>query len=324
MDSLVSSLGRGAADPLNAAAAAAPAPTRRRTARPARRTVLAFGLLAGFAAASVAIGISANAARLDHQHVINLAGKQRMLTQKMTKEAVLVALGVDPAGNLRNLKSSRSLFDLTLTGLRHGDASLSLPQTSRPEILELLTRVDELWAEMDRSLQPVASSGKLSQAQVAALSELNLPLLKAMNEAVLAYEKAAYEGIAFSANAAAINLSGRQRMLTQKMTKEFLLVAYGHQAEQNRQALAATIELFDKTLKGLISGDPANRLAPAPSAEIRDQLAVVQRIWNEFSAFLRPVANDKAPTRDTIDLVAEINLTLLHEMNRAVEMYEAL
>ena len=54
---------------------------------------------------------SANA---NYNRVINLAGKQRMLTQKMTKEFLLFALEVDQAKNLRSLRATRNLFDRTL------------------------------------------------------------------------------------------------------------------------------------------------------------------------------------------------------------------
>lgn len=65
--------------------------------------------------------------------------------------------------------------------------------------------------------------------------------------------------------------------------------------------------------------------ARAPTArEIDVQLAVVQGIWGRLSALLRPVANGKALEADTIVQVAEANLRLLFEMNKAVEMYEAL
>ncbi len=41
-------------------------------------------------------------------------------------------------------------------------------------------------------------------------------------------------------------------MLTQKMSKEILLIAKGVNTEQNKENLENTARLFDKTLKGLI------------------------------------------------------------------------
>ena len=62
--------------------------------------------------------------------------------------------------------------------------------------------------------------------------------------------------------AVVINLSGRQRMLTQKMSKEMLLVASGVEAEKNRGALKKSAALFDTTLKGLIKGSKELGIPP--------------------------------------------------------------
>ncbi len=56
--------------------------------------------------------------------VINLAGKQRMLTQKMSKEVFLLSAGSNTRGAL--LKTM-ALFEKTLTGLVHGDKKMGLP-----------------------------------------------------------------------------------------------------------------------------------------------------------------------------------------------------
>ena len=58
--------------------------------------------------------------------VLNLSGKQRMLTQKMSKEIMLIAMGVDVGGNLKNLAATSALFDKTLKGLRDGDQEAAL------------------------------------------------------------------------------------------------------------------------------------------------------------------------------------------------------
>ena len=44
-------------------------------------------------------------------HEINLAGKQRMLTQKMSKETILIALNVEPEKNRKLLKKTSAMFD---------------------------------------------------------------------------------------------------------------------------------------------------------------------------------------------------------------------
>ena len=140
------------------------------------------------------------------------------------------------------------------------------------------------------------------------------------------YEKDAKQGGLKSAPglAATINLSGKQRMLTQKMSKEFLLVAYGYEQEENKLALLETYSLFERTLKGLRDGDATLGLPGTEQAEIRDQLAVVNDLWTRFKPIVEYAADYKttAIPADKIKVLEETNLPLLKEMNKAVGMYE--
>ena len=98
----------------------------------------------------------------------------------------------------------------------------------------------------------------------------------------------------------------------------------GVDAETSRAALKDTVELFEASLSGLINGDAAKALAPAPTPEILAQLQLVQQKWEPLHAiFLKVVDGDEA-SADEIDLIATNNNTLLIEMNKAVFMYNAL
>jgi hypothetical protein len=122
----------------------------------------------------------------------------------------------------------------------------------------------------------------------------------------------------------AVNLSGRQRMLSQKMFKEYLLIAYGYEDGNNRRNLDNTIDLFDHTLEGLIKGDNDQGILRAPTPEIRAQLRVVERLWDEIRPQLEPFTKAGRPDRGAIAKVAPQNLLLLEEMNKAVSLYERL
>lgn len=272
------------------------------------RTLVIF-----FAVLSIAVIDTAHAA--NNKETINLAGKQRMLTQKMSKEAILVALDINKAENLANLKSTHDLFDKTLKGLKDGDADLGLEATKKPKIKKQLGVVSGLWDEFKPSIQGIISSGSATKEQIADIASKNLKLLKEMNKAVKFYEaNAAGEGTN-PALAKAINLSGRQRMLTQKMSKEFLLVAYGNDADANKKNLSETVSLFDTTLNGLINGDSGVGLSAAPNDAIKAQLDKVSGLWAPFKGAIE--SGDK-------DAVAKNNVRLLKEMNKAVQLFEKL
>ncbi len=258
--------------------------------------------------------------------VLNLSGKQRMLTQKMSKEIMLVVLGVDAQNNLKNLKKTSALFDKTLKGLRDGDKELRLPPTISKRIRKQLDKIKVLWDDFNRVIKDILNNKKVTKEQVDIIAANNLPLLKQMNRCVKLYEKdASTAGLkADPGLAVTINLAGKQRMLTQKMSKEFLLTAYGHDVENNKLNLLETYTLFERTLKGLLDGDETLDLPGTKNEKIREQLAVVQKLWAVFKPLVTFAVDPKTGEipRDKVEALAASNLPLLKEMNKAVGMYE--
>jgi hypothetical protein len=257
--------------------------------------------------------------------VLNLSGKQRMLSQKMSKEAMLIALDVDTEKNLDNLAKTAALFDKTLKGLRNGDADLRLPPTTSDRILRQLDKSAEAWTEYHKIIQEILAKKSVSPEQVKAIAAQNLLVLKEMNNCVKLYENdASQSGLKADPElAVTINLSGKQRMLSQKMSKEFLLIAYGQDVEDNRLNLLETYTLFERTLKGLLDGDETLGLPGTKQEPIRQQLQTVQNLWQPFKTQMESGVDTKdAISREMIAKVAENNLPLLQEMNKAVEMYE--
>jgi nitrate/nitrite-specific signal transduction histidine kinase len=264
-----------------------------------------------------AVSASYAATKQEMAVVINLAGKQRMLTQKMSKEALLIAKGIDVEANKKNLAATEGLFGKTLKGLIQGDADLGLPKTENPEILAQLEKVSGLWSTFEPNLDAVLK-GDTSKAVLEKIARENLPLLKNMNAAVQMY--ASESGSKLDpAMATTINLAGKQRMLTQKMTKELLLVANGIDVEANEANLKKTVALFDRTLKGLQDGDKELGLPGTKDPAILAQLAVVEKLWVEYKPVLDAV--DTSP--GGLEKAAKLNLPLLKDMNKAVKMYEA-
>ena len=113
-----------------------------------------------------------------------------------------------------------------------------------------------------------------------------------------------------------INIAGRQRMLTQKMTKEKLLIVKG-QTEYNEK-LHATIKLFDDSLRLLMNGDHSQAILKPTNKEIKAQLVKVSDIW----ATLKPIYQKEKLTTEELEIIIEKNLVLLAEMHKMVNMAE--
>lgn len=109
----------------------------------------------------------------------------------------------------------------------------------------------------------------------------------------------------------AINKAGRQRMLTQRMLKAYVLIGMQVQLEKARQERAAAVDLFDRQLREL--------KAYAPTPAVRESLDVVERRWIPFRRqILQP------PDPQTAERLLEPNDALLRAAHRVVLQLEDL
>jgi len=237
--------------------------------------------------------------------IINLAAKQRMLSQKMSKEILLIAQNIDADMNRINLEKTAKLFDKTLIGLLIGDEKLGLVKTENADIVRQLNNVGIAWKIFSKNVKAVLG-GNTSRTVLQNVAFQNLSLLINLDEAVQMYEKLK-NGSAQMANT--INKAGKQRMLTQKMTKELLLVAADIESVTNKNDLAATVSKFDQTLNELIAGTKI----PA----IINQLGVVKNKWEEY----KPILDKVDVSKNALTKAAALNMLLLGEMNKVVQMY---
>ena len=121
-----------------------------------------------------------------------------------------------------------------------------------------LDQVDELWQLFQTAILGTITTEEVTAAQVTRMASLNLPLLAATERALEAYERLAIKnakGGLFSLLGKAVTAAQTQRMLSQKILKEYLLVGFGHQADRNTKGLQRSIAEFDRVLKGLREGD---------------------------------------------------------------------
>ncbi len=257
----------------------------------------------------IIFSLAANAAvsKQDMANTINKAGKQRMLTQKMTKEVLFIALNIDVEMNRDELESTIELFDKTLHGLINGDTYLGLITTKNPNILAKLKQVKSLWKHFQENLNAI-QKGDISSDVLAAINEQNIPLLHKMDEAVKTYEKEG--GSVFEPNLAnIINKAGKQRMLIQKMTKELLLIAKKIDLATNKTNLINSVNEFETTLVELKTANNND--------SINIQLQKVQKKWSKY----KPILDNVDISEKTLHKIDKLSVSLYRAMNKTVQLY---
>lgn len=128
-------------------------------------------------APSTALAVSAPTAE-EYGVVLNLSGRQRMLSQKMSKEMMLIALGVDAQKNLAELEKTAALFDRTLKGLRDGDKELRLPPTADERIRRQLDATERVWREYQGTVKGVLARGSVTAEDVAVIDVKSVELVE--------------------------------------------------------------------------------------------------------------------------------------------------
>lgn len=125
------------------------------------------------------------------------------------------------------------------------------------------------------------------------------------------------------ADAVTINVAGKQRMLSQRVAKEALLVQAGLGEAKDTQK---TIEQFEVAMQWLITGDKSKGISAPSTIEIKSQLEKVNQLWRVYQKdILLLQSNESTSIADKLDVkkrVFENSPNILKEMNRAVQMME--
>lgn len=143
-----------------------------------RKFVIIFSLVGLLNATMAIVQSRAVSGQQDDAALINLAGAQRMLTQRLAKEALSLQYGEPAVG----LNGSIARFERVLSGLEKGDAELRLPATSDPEILAGLAEVKVKWIAYRESLE--ALSRQKGGKTLSAGFRSNVDVLQAMDAVV--------------------------------------------------------------------------------------------------------------------------------------------
>ncbi len=256
------------------------------------------------------------------QERINLSGKLRMLSQRIPAAACHVneGIAVDNASAL--LESATAEFEQILLALEFGDEDLNIlmPETRRKS-LERIHALRDIWIPF-KTAADAAISGSASDADIDLLMTENLKVLSAaqlvVEELVKQY---ANPNAATRASLMLIDISGRQRMLTQKMSKETCMIAAGHDATNTIESLTGTAQIFEASLEALRFGMPAVGIGPPPNPEIANGLQGVLDDWTSVAPLISDVV-----AGDTLDAGTHaikfdaLNITMAN-MNTVVGMY---
>lgn len=253
------------------------------------------------AAGGCMLGMSrANADILHFYDAINKSGRQRMLSQRMAKSYLQIGQGIDPVRSEKIFGDSIALFERQLVELQ--------AFAPTPENRAVLGELKTTWGRY----RDVLTAGKPNQRDARTVMTLSDEVLGLAQTATVQLET-----LSGTTTGHLVNISGRQRMLSQRMAKFYQAINWG---TASSDALIKLTTARDEFLKAMAELQASPKNSPAINAE----LALAQQQWIFFDQALRSSILDMRDKMRFATNVATTSERILETMNRITGMYEQL
>ncbi len=225
---------------------------------------------------------------------INIAGSQRMLSQQIVLAYSKIGLSIMPDASRRQLDSAIARFDRQLADLKE--------YAPTPEIAEALKVVNRIWTPF-----MAAAKADVTRDGVRRLWVLDEDLLYASHKVVRLLQD-----LSDQQYARLVNIAGRQRMLSQRMAKLYMLREWGFRSHTLTEDMEAARNEFEGALRSLQN-------APENTMAIGHELENVALQWTWFDSALNLVGDDAYRL-----VVADSSQQILEGMDRVTALYEGI
>ena len=267
---------------------------------------LVGGSLTFVVIATIMISLYMNIRSKKDALIINIAGKQRMLTQKISKEIFYDILKYST--DFRIVDSAMSTFENNLHDLINGNSAKGIYPPQNKKITEKLKQVQKMWVpfklhvqELEKNLEKISPSLEVFTIKINKILSMSDNIVKTM---VKNNMKGTY-----------IDLSGRQRMLSQRMglfLKRYLRTS-------NREDFIIYLnakDLYNMTIINFLNDKKIkdNKVVYAACRATYDD-------WKNFQKYANKLISEQANINKLTQYIYKNNVIVLKNMDEAVWLF---
>lgn len=235
--------------------------------------------------------VSAQAEITSLSSAINKSGRQRMLSQRILKAYSMLGINVNTLVAQDQLDKAIALFEKQLAEL--------IVYAPNERISKELKKVKSLWVPYKKMVQEPVSKTKALE-----ILDVSQELLASCHKVVLLLTDLSKDNTGHL-----VNISGRQRMLSQRMTMLFMYQTWGINNSFVRSQLSQDKNEFKGALSELIQ-------AKENTVELKKQLKKAKIEWKLFKHGLDGL--EKKPIPFIVNLTGD---KLLKRMNHITALY---
>lgn len=245
--------------------------------------------------------------KISYEKAINLSGKQRMLSQKITKVIILRLGGADTPALKSELSSSNIIFERNLKILKDNSVSQS------PKIRASIKSEANEWNKFKAYIGKPIDDLDL-------LLSMSEELLRKCHNLVLAIQEESkynnqldYSNSLSQLKVETINLAGKQRMMSQKMCKYYAackVFVKGKKADVACNRYIAIFNQMNTAVNDLLVNELNNSEIDAVIADILNVMAGIEAKNKDFRE-----------NRIALGEIIKTSNTLLNLFNKATSLY---
>eukprot|EP00241_Pyramimonas_parkeae_P000009 CAMPEP_0114238710 /NCGR_PEP_ID=MMETSP0058-20121206/8065_1 /TAXON_ID=36894 /ORGANISM="Pyramimonas parkeae, CCMP726" /LENGTH=342 /DNA_ID=CAMNT_0001350829 /DNA_START=544 /DNA_END=1572 /DNA_ORIENTATION=+ len=264
---------------------------------------------------------------------LNLAGRQRMYSQKLAKDAMLVYLEIDASNSLWALEDTKNKFLEVHEAHKYGNLYIGIRPTTETHMVAQLEVVEDVLIPFMEALDSIIRKGYANTTEIDVVVANELTLLQRLNAFVgmvenmnslktdengnpIATDSAKELTISEVLINAAINQAGAQRMRTQKMVFQYCKLLAGFEVDAARTSLLDTVAMFDRVHVGLYKGDEELNLPGIADPELLHWLNRINVHWARKNGVRFLLTED--PSEHRLLEILKYNLMLLGRYNVVV------
>jgi len=266
--------------------------------------------------------------------VVNTAGRQRMLIQRMCKEALLIGSGASIVVNLERLKGTQLLFSNSHTGIVEGATWAGVPVLNKLCTIHQMREVTYNFQVFSPLLNQILNSETPRQSQTLAaslgrdISDKSVPLFSSMVAAVSLYVND--EGLCdpaasmTSADWQDLLLRTDELLLLEEQANQYYLQIGNNVRVANSQVgLVVTLNTILQSINNLVQGNKGAAILAPPTQAALTGLLGAKSQWNELHAAYEPAVSDTtAVTSVEVTKVDRLGLNFQSALIQIVSMYE--